>query len=242
MWHREQRKKLLSTNCWVGGHTIQKTNQTDKKIFWKYIIVHLMILWHHWLKHHRMPTNLHYFQLRGLLAQNLKGRHFIDVNLLSLRLLNMLWVSKQGLILFFHVLVLKLLSELVKKEEVLHEFRVTRAAEQSGHHTSRLDGDYFKIHQILSQMMRGHVQICTICRYEMCNPLKTPTKTGLWCVWVLCQFAKKTNSLSHQSSLLRRASLSRSECMTEEGLGAPYEGHSISRNCWSVWGKKLLGM
>lgn len=49
-----------------------------------------------------------------------------------------------------YVPILKLLSELLKREEVLHELRVNRPVEQSGHFTSCLDGDYFKRNQILS--------------------------------------------------------------------------------------------
>lgn len=95
-----------------------------------------------------------------------------------------------------YVPILKLLSELLKREEVLHELRVNKPAEQSGHFTSCLDGDYFKRNQILSH---EDVSLCNtlyIDDFEICNPLGTSRKKHKVCgvYWVLANLPRKYKS------------------------------------------------
>ena len=96
-----------------------------------------------------------------------------------------------------YVPILKLLSELLKRDEVLNELRVNRPAEQSGHYSSCLDGDYFKGNQILSH---EDISLCItlyIDDFEICNPLGTSRKKHKVCgvYWILANLPKKYKSL-----------------------------------------------
>lgn len=89
---------------------------------------------------------------------------------------------------------LTLLTEILKRDEVLHELKVNRPVKESGQYKSCLDGDYFKRNPILSN---EDVSLCITLYtddFEICNPLGTSKKTktqSLQCVLGSCQFAKK---------------------------------------------------
>ena len=91
-----------------------------------------------------------------------------------------------------YVPILKLLCELLKRDEVLHVLRVNKPVQQSGHYRSCLDGDYFKRNPILSGQ---DVSLCItlyIDDFEICNPLGTSRKKHKVCgvYWTLANLPK----------------------------------------------------
>lgn len=92
-----------------------------------------------------------------------------------------------------YVPILTILTEILKRDEVLHELKVNRPVKESGQYKSCLDGDYFKRNPILSN---EDVSLCItlyIDDFEICNPLGTSKKKtqSLRCILGSCQFAKK---------------------------------------------------
>ncbi len=95
-----------------------------------------------------------------------------------------------------HVPILTLLSEILKRDEVLHELRVNRPVEQSGQYKSCLDGDYFKRNQILSHEDVSLFITLYIDDFETCNPLGTSRKKHKVCgvYWVLANLPRRCKS------------------------------------------------
>ena len=68
---------------------------------------------------------------------------------------------------------LKLLSNLLKREEVLQALAKNKSVEQSGHYKSFLDGDFYKSNGILSGQELSVAITLYIDDFEICNPLGT---------------------------------------------------------------------
>lgn len=95
-----------------------------------------------------------------------------------------------------YIPILKLLSEILKRDEVLHELRVNGSSEKSGTYKSCLDGDYFKTNEILSH---EHVSLCItlyIDDFEVCNPIGTSRKKHKVCgvYWILANLPRRYKS------------------------------------------------
>ena len=98
-----------------------------------------------------------------------------------------------------YVPILKLLPEVLKREEVLQVLGVSKPIEQSGHYRSFRDGDYFKENEILSGKDVSLSITLYIDDFEICNPLGTSRKKHKVCgvYWILANLpARYKSSLS----------------------------------------------
>ena len=80
-----------------------------------------------------------------------------------------------------YIPILKLLSNLLKREEVLQALAKNKPVEQSGHYKSFLDGDFYKSNGILSGQELSVAITLYIDDFEICNPLGTSKKKHKVC-------------------------------------------------------------
>lgn len=140
------------------------------------------------------PLNL--LSRDGLLGTEYKRQSFYRQNFTVIEPVEYVLSPQERTHTVVYVPILNVLSEVLKREEVLQALRGNSPVEQSGHYRSFLDGDYFKGNPVLSGQDFGVSITLYIDDFEICNPLGTSRKKHKVCgiYWVLANLPKRYKS------------------------------------------------